>query len=196
MNLKTLRYLTLLAIAAVVIAPCVTTFAEPTPGFNNKISENIMTPDSVETRIGTLEFFDGMPSAETVTKVFDNLDFLRGVEVFLNGIPATSIEGLRLGMLQLGVKKSNHIMITDTLLDSEGLFLTGNTDTVYASGFLNLLEDGPMGQSISTLDQARRKATNTTGSRPFLGRAGFPYSASTVLSNPGSTEHGSPAILS
>jgi len=160
MNLKTLRYLTLLAIAAVVIAPCVTTFAEPTPGFNNKISENIMTPDSVETRIGTLEFFDGMPSAETVTKVFDNLDFLRGVEVFLNGIPATSIEGLRLGMLQLGVKKPNHIMITDTLLDSEGLFLTGNTDTVYASGFLNLLEDGPTvveippGCGPGTLDDA------------------------------------------
>lgn len=36
--------------------------AKPTPGFNNKIPENIMTPDSVETRIGTMEFFDGMPT--------------------------------------------------------------------------------------------------------------------------------------
>ncbi len=143
MKQRTLRTLILVTAFAVVIPSASPVDAEVTPGFNNKIPEQIMTPDSVETRIGTLEFFDGMPSAETVTKLYDNLDFLRGVEVFLNGIPATSIEGLRLGMLQLGVKQSNHVMITDTLLDSEGLFLTGNTDTVYASAFLNLLDDGP-----------------------------------------------------
>ena len=117
--------------------------AKPTPGFNNKIPEKIMTPDSVETRIGTLEFFDGLPTDETVAKAYDNLDFMRGVEVFLNGIPATSIEGLRVGMRQLGTKKANHVMVLDTLLDSNGLFLTGNTDTVYASAFLDLLKDGP-----------------------------------------------------
>jgi hypothetical protein len=38
---------------------------EPTPGFNTVIPENIMTPDKVETRIGTLEFFDGIPTKET-----------------------------------------------------------------------------------------------------------------------------------
>ena len=31
-----------------------------------------MTPDKVETRIGTLEFFDGFPKEETVKKVYDN----------------------------------------------------------------------------------------------------------------------------
>jgi hypothetical protein len=35
--------------------------ADPvTPGYNNEIHEKIMTPDKVETRIGTLDFFDGM----------------------------------------------------------------------------------------------------------------------------------------
>jgi len=160
MKRRALRVLTLAAVFAVVIPYAPSAFAEVTPGFNNEIPEKIMTPDSVETRIGTLEFFDGMPSADTVTRVYDNLDFLRGVEVFLNGIPATSIEGLRLGMRQLGVKETNHVMITDTLLDSEGLFLTGNTDTVYASAFLNLLEDGPTvveippGCGPGTLDDA------------------------------------------
>ncbi len=112
-----------------------------TPGYNNKIPEKLMTPDTVETRIGTLKFFDGMPTAATVTNLYDNLDFMHGVEVFLNGIPATSIEGLRLGALSLGAKKPYQCIIMDTLLDSEGLFLTGNTDTVYAMVFLNLLED-------------------------------------------------------
>ena len=70
---------------------------DPTPGFNTKIPESIMTPDTVETRIGTLKFFDGIPTKETSALVYDNLDFLRGVESFLNGVPAASIEGMRLG---------------------------------------------------------------------------------------------------
>jgi hypothetical protein len=53
-----------------------------------------MTPDKVETRIGTLNFVDGVPTAETTQTVYDHLDFLRGVEVFLNFIPATSLEGI------------------------------------------------------------------------------------------------------
>jgi len=116
-------------------------FADATPGYNNEIPESIMTPDKVETRIGTLEFFDGLPNKETVRLAYDNLDFMRGVEVFLNFIPATSIEGVRLGMQELGATKSNQVVIFDTLMDSESLFLTGNTDTVYASVILDLKRD-------------------------------------------------------
>ena len=114
-----------------------------TPGYNTPIPAKIMTPDSVETRIGTLNFFDGLPTKETAQKVFDNLDFMRGVEVFLNFIPATSLEGMRMGMVDLGVTQSNKIAIMDRLMDSTPLFLTGNTDTVYASGILDLERDGP-----------------------------------------------------
>ena len=42
--------------------------------------DSIHTPDTVETRLGTLEFRDGVPSDETVAKVYDQLDFSRGVE--------------------------------------------------------------------------------------------------------------------
>ena len=115
----------------------------PTPNFNTHIPEKIMTPDRVETRIGTLEFYDGLPTKETAKTVFDNLDFMRGVEVFLNFIPATSIEGMRMGMVGLGVTSSNKVAIMDELMDSTPLFLTGNTDTVYALGILDLEKDGP-----------------------------------------------------
>jgi hypothetical protein len=112
--------------------------AEATPGYNHEIPKKIMTPDVVETRIGKLEFFDGSPLPETADAVLDHLDFLRGVEAFLNGIPATSIEGLRLGMEDLGATQSNQVVLFDRLMDSAPLFLTGNTDTVYASAFLDL----------------------------------------------------------
>ena len=116
---------------------------KPIPNYNTPIPESILTPDKVETRIGTLEFFDGLPTTETSKKVWDNLDFLRGVETFLNGIPITSLDGLRTGHEKMGVTNSNQMLLADQLLDSNPLFLTGNTDTVYCSGFLNLDRDGP-----------------------------------------------------
>lgn len=114
-----------------------------TPGYNHKIPEQIMTPDEVETRIGRLEFVDGVPTVETTQKVYDNLDFLRGVEVFLNFIPAASLEALRLGSVERGATRSHQALIFDQLLDSNPLMLTGNTDTVYCGVFLDLESDGP-----------------------------------------------------
>ena len=111
--------------------------------YNTPIPAEIMTPDRVETRIGTLSFFDGRPDDATVQKAYDNLDFMRGVDVFLNFIPAASIEALRLGMAALGATTSNQVMVMDDLMDASPLFLTGNTDTVYASAFLDLERDGP-----------------------------------------------------
>jgi len=116
---------------------------EKTPGFNNLIPESILTPDTVETRIGELKFFDGMPDADTVQKCYDNLDFMRGVDTFLNFIPAASIEGMRLGMAELGASASNQVIVFDTLMDSNTLFLTANTDTVYALVAFDLKKDGP-----------------------------------------------------
>ena len=54
------------------------------------IPPSITTPDSVDTPIGTLKFFDGFPDNETVQKVYDNLDFSRGIQAFMSGMPGTS----------------------------------------------------------------------------------------------------------
>src|SRR5262249_25447571 len=45
----------------------------------------IATPDRVETPVGTLEFRDGIPSADRAAKLYDQLDLSRGVESFLTG---------------------------------------------------------------------------------------------------------------
>jgi hypothetical protein len=102
-----------------------------------------MTAGSVYTPIGTLDVFDAMPDAPTVEKLYDNLLFMRGVETFLSGIPATSIEAIRRGCVQVGAERASDIVIFDKLMDSNPLFLTGNTDTVYALSILELDRDGP-----------------------------------------------------
>ncbi len=100
--------------------------------------DTVLTPDIVETeRLGALRFFDGMPDAETVRKVYDNIDFSRSVEAFLSGIPAASIYGLCHGMEEAGIP-AHTIGITETLLDARSLFLTAQSTTVYIMACLDL----------------------------------------------------------
>ena len=72
------------------------------PKYEAKVPPSVTTPDTVKTRIGTLKFFDGLPDEETVKKVYDNLDFVRGVEAFLMGMPAANVQGLRRGFIEGG----------------------------------------------------------------------------------------------
>jgi len=118
-------------------------FEEILSKYKTDVPTKILTPNHVDSRLGDLEFYDGVPTKATIDKVYDNLDFARGVDVFLNFIPATSIEGLRLGMKEIGVNDYNQVMLLDKLLDATGLFLTGNASTVYASSFMDLEKDGP-----------------------------------------------------
>ena len=85
-----------------------------------------------------------MPTAETTQKIYDNLDFLRGVEVFLNFVPGR-VDGSDAPRQASSTarSKSNQVVIFDQLMDSNPLFLTGNTDTVYGIVFLDLETDGP-----------------------------------------------------
>jgi hypothetical protein len=119
--------------------------AQTTPSkmkMTTPIPSSITTPDSVETRLGTLKFTDGFPDDATVQKVYDSLDFQRGVQTFLSGMPGTSLVGMRTGFAKLGAL-NNNVLLFENRLDSKSLFLTGNTDSVYFSTWVNL-KDGPM----------------------------------------------------
>ena len=81
------------------------------------IKKHILTPSTVESeRLGTLSYFDGYPSAETVQKLYDNLDFNRGIEAFLNGIPAASMQALLEGFKGAGVDEIGEFGIFGQLL--------------------------------------------------------------------------------
>lgn len=133
---------------------------EAGPGYNTPIPTNITTPDVVETRIGELRFADGVPTKETTETLYDHLDFLRGVEVFLDCVPAASLEAMRRGVVEVAGDAAHKGAITDRLLDSNPLFLTGNTDTVYAIAVLDIERDGPTvievppGSGPGTVDDA------------------------------------------
>ena len=106
------------------------------------IPASITTPDVVETSLGTLRFFDGFPDEATVQKVYDNLDFQRGVQAFLNCLPAASAYAFRTGLRTFGPDNQT-VLISETLVDSRSLFLTGNTETVYNITWLSTM-DGPL----------------------------------------------------
>jgi len=120
-----------------------TGFAQNTPGYNNQIPANIMTPNTVATTIGTLKFFDGAPLPETAKKVYDYLDTMRGVDTFLKGMPGASLDALIKGNHELGAVQCHQVLIFDSLMDSNSLFLTGNTSTMYVIPTLDLERDGP-----------------------------------------------------
>jgi len=112
-------------------------------GYNTPIPKSITTPDIVDTRVGRLEFVDGVPTRETSSMLWDHLDFMRGVEAFLNCVPAASMQAMIVGLESLGLDACNKALIADDLLDSNALFLTGNTDTVYTVVLMDLDRDGP-----------------------------------------------------
>ena len=95
------------------------------------VPASIVTPDTVQTRVGTLKFFDGLPDDDTVKKVYDHLDFARGVEAFMAGIPATSVEALKRGFIEAGFPCNGGVGITEEHADARTLFLTPNATVIY-----------------------------------------------------------------
>jgi hypothetical protein len=107
-----------------------------------EIPASITTPDRVETRLGTLRFFDGFPDEATVRTVYDNLDFQRGVQAFLAGLPAADMCALREGYRRFG-PDNQALLITESLMDSRTLYFVANTETVYNMAWLDT-KDGPL----------------------------------------------------
>ena len=106
------------------------------------IPPSISTPDRVESRLGVLEFKDGAPSAATLEKVYDNLDFTHAYEAFINTFQGVNMAAIHEGFQAAGVK-DNEVMVFSDLMDAKSLFLTANADTVYFVGMLDLTK-GPM----------------------------------------------------
>ena len=107
------------------------------------IPPQILTPDVIQTRLGTLQFFDGFPDDATVEKVYDNLDFQHGVQAYLTSMPAAVGYALREGLRSAGVNDNQTVGITETMMDSRSLVFMPNCDSVYCFMWLDL-KDGPL----------------------------------------------------
>ncbi len=107
-----------------------------------QIPASITTPDKVETSIGTLEYKDGAPGKETVTKAYDYLDLMHGVEAFVNAYQGASVSSIFKGCAEADIPNNTALIFSD-LMDSKSLFLTANADTIYF--FVNLdVSKGPI----------------------------------------------------
>ncbi len=135
--MKEMRTLVLAAVILTGMVIAGSALARPT-----EIPASITTPDKIESRIGTLQFKDGYPIGDTAEKLRDELDYLHGVEAFMNSIQGVSLYALREGFADVGVKDGEFI-ITSELMDGKSLFLTANADTVYFWGNLDLSK-GPV----------------------------------------------------
>jgi hypothetical protein len=128
------------ALGAAVLVGCATPPASAqSPG---AIPPFLMTPDRVQTSIGTLEFKDGAPTVETAQKVRDALDFTSALNVYNNSFRGASAYALGKGFQSIGAD-DNSVVIFSDLMDAKSLFLTPNADTIYYMAVVSLAK-GPM----------------------------------------------------
>ena len=135
-NMKT-RWIVVAAMMAISIMTASAVQADMT-----KVPVSITTPDSVETKDGTLHFNDGYPTKDSAAKIRDELDYINGVNAFMNSIQGVSLVALRKGFADVGVKDGEFIY-TSEMLGSQSLLLTANADTIYFWGNVDL-SNGPL----------------------------------------------------
>jgi hypothetical protein len=121
----------------------VSVYAEsPKMEMTTPIPEGIETPTKLETNLGTLTSFDGVPDEETTRKIYDNLDLRRATEAFLATLPVASMSAMETGLRKFGQPNTTALLFED-LMDSKALWLTPNTVSVYMVAWVEL-GDEPM----------------------------------------------------
>ena len=106
--------------------------SEEPPRFKmtTEIPPGIAAPSKVETRFGTLNFFDGVPDRASTEKIYDNLDFQRAVQAYLLGLPVVNQIANRDNILKMGPANLT-VPIWDNLVDSRTVELTANDNTPF-----------------------------------------------------------------
>ncbi len=116
--------------------------ASPDYKYSTPMPPGVASPDTVDTRFGTLHFFGGFPDAASVDKLYDNLDFQHAVQAYLLALPVVSEVGNRDGILAMGPLNTT-VPIWEQLVDSRTVGLTFNDNTPYTWFWVDL-HNGPL----------------------------------------------------
>jgi hypothetical protein len=102
-------------------------------------------PPAIESAfIGEIRTVNEYPTAETLDRLYEELDFQRACQVFLRHITASSMYSFREGLRRdLGATTPHHYVTWRGPFDANSLLLTPNSETVYGVGYLALEADGP-----------------------------------------------------
>jgi hypothetical protein len=132
------------AMALAILLPTGMVRAQEVPEMKmtTELPEGLTTPDNIQTRVGELNFFDGVPDAESAQKIYNLLDFTHAYQTFLDGTKIASMDGIRKGILDFGPANTTAVLFEE-LMDSKSLFLTANATSVYMFAWLEL-GDEPM----------------------------------------------------
>jgi hypothetical protein len=106
------------------------------------IAPGVATPDKLDTSIGTLKLSYGYPDADTIKKIYDNLDQSRALQAYLLAIPIVNQAGMRDSERQFGPDNQTDV-IWEHLVDSKTVELTANDNTVYSFIWLDT-HKGPL----------------------------------------------------
>ena len=133
-------------LAAMIVSALALTSAfaadAPKMKMSTTIPPGIEMPDKVETRLGTLKFFDGFPDDATVEKLYDNLDFQNAVQAYMLGLAPVNQVANRKGILEVGPANTT-VPIFETMMNARSIFLTPNNNTPYTWFWLDLSK-GPL----------------------------------------------------
>lgn len=136
------------------------------------------TTGTIDTPIGSLDFEGGYPTSETVTKLYDELDFERAVQTYLWAIPLVSFAAWQEAYETVIGQQDGDLVLTTSFREKLGI-LTANTTTPYLIGFLNLQRTGPLvidypkGQTAGAiLDFWQRPVTDLGLTGPDQGAGG------------------------
>jgi len=94
------------------------------------IPAGIVTPPKLETHLGTLTSFDGVPDDATTQKIYDDLDLRRATEAFLAALPIASMSAMEKGVRSFGPVNTTAALF-ENQMDSKSLWLTPNTVSIY-----------------------------------------------------------------
>ena len=97
----------------------------------------------VDTRIGKLEFVNGFPSEKTVERLYDEIDFQRGCQAYLWGLPMVEMAEWQKAQKDIFKAGPNDFVTYENPVEKLGI-LTANATTPYMISFPMLKETGPM----------------------------------------------------
>ncbi|MFF0919917.1 DUF1254 domain-containing protein [Rhizobium leguminosarum] len=94
--------------------------------------------------LATLPFEQGYIAKSNDPKLLDELFFQRAVQTYLWALPALSMYGMKEGSEKVFGSGYNVLPIFKQRLNAKTLITTPNSDVIYALGYLDLKQDGPM----------------------------------------------------
>lgn len=95
-------------------------------------------------QLATTPFKDGYVEKKNSQPLLDELFFERAVQTYLWAQPALNMYGMKEGSEKTFGKGYNVLPMFKKRLNAKTLITTPNSDVIYALGYLDLKEDGPM----------------------------------------------------